>query len=136
MQTQPKTHTANHRPNTGPTGQDLDTVLGDLGRAHTALSGMRSLVHVHSTRHVLTVNEDSVQCLLEKRDEVIAALGAALLGYADAVDPSGTLRGMVATAIDAGPQPELVPVDDERVYGIRHMRRTADGQLVEVTRYS
>lgn len=77
-----------------------------------------------------------MQYLLEKRDELFAAIDAALLRYASTVDPSGSLRELVASAIDARPAPELVPVDDEQVRGIRYMRRTADGQLVEVTRYS
>jgi len=130
------THRKSTSPNhTGPTGQDLDSTLGHLGAAHTAFCGMRSLVHVHSTRHALVVSEDAVQYLLEKRDEVIAAVDAALTSYAHAVDPSGALAEIVASAIADQPA-RLVPIDTDTVFGIRHMRRLSNGDVVEVKRYS
>lgn len=131
------THRKSISPNhTGPTGQDLDSTLGHLGAAHTALCGMRSLVHVHSTRHALVVSEDAVQYLLEKRDEVIAALDTALASYAHTVDPSGTLADIVANTLADIVAAELAAVDDDAVFGIRHMRRLPNGNVVQVRRYS
>lgn len=97
--------TATHRtaaaPRPGqPTGADLDETLELLGTAMRTLNGLRSLVHTHSTRPVLAVDETAVEYLLEERDNLIGAVDDALISYARAADPGGALLQLVAEAIE------------------------------------